>query len=159
MSERIHVKHRDTARVLVYTPENEVLLLKTHFDPEVQLPPRWLIPGGGIDEGETAEKAAVRELFEETGLTITVDDLGPIVMSTSGRWDWGDGVSYHTYTDIIFEYQTPKFELNTQGFTQDELRDVLEYRWWNVAELIASGESIGPHELKKYLASRFINNR
>ncbi|MDA1079552.1 MAG: NUDIX hydrolase, partial [bacterium] len=30
----------------------------------------WEIQGGGIDKGETAKQAAVREIFEETGLTI-----------------------------------------------------------------------------------------
>ncbi|NBW74144.1 MAG: DNA mismatch repair protein MutT, partial [Microbacteriaceae bacterium] len=45
MSDKRYVKHRETARVLLYTPENKILLLKTHFDPEVGLPPRWLTPG------------------------------------------------------------------------------------------------------------------
>ena len=156
MSEKIHVKHRETARVLLYSPKNEVLMLKTHFDPEVGLPPRWLIPGGGIDSNETALAAAIRELREETGLEVSGTELGEPVLIASGAWIWADDISFHTYTDTIFEFQIERFELDTSGFTDDELRDVLEYKWWQLEELIESEELIGPHELKDYLRKRFI---
>jgi len=32
----------------------------------------YVFPGGGMDEGETPERAAVREMEEETGLHVTV---------------------------------------------------------------------------------------
>ncbi len=35
-------------------------------------------PGGGVDEGETLEEAAVREVFEEAGITIPVEKLIPL---------------------------------------------------------------------------------
>lgn len=34
--------------------------------------PIWVLPGGGIDPGETPETAAVREVKEETGLTVSI---------------------------------------------------------------------------------------
>jgi len=155
MTEKLHVKHRETARVLLYSPKRTFLLLKTHFDPEVGLPPRWLTPGGGIDQGETVKMAAMRELAEETGLLLRETDLGLPVLVTSGRWDWADGKSFHTYTDTIFELQVEEFEPNTSGFTQDEYRDVLEYRWWTLEDLLASNEPLGPHQLRKYIQERF----
>lgn len=155
MSDKTHVKHRETARIMLIDEQNRIFLLKTHFDPEVGLPPRWLTPGGGIDEGESTLDAAVRELLEETGLVVEPEVLGEPVLVASGRWDWADGLSYHTYKDTIYEHRVSNFEPDTSGFTPDELRDVLEYRWWTIEELLASDEALAPHDLKDWLRVRF----
>ena len=126
-------------------------MFKTHFDPEVELPPRWLTPGGGIDAGETELQAAVRELSEETGMAIDPEALGEPILVASGVWLWGDGIHSHTYTDTIYKLQIETFNPDTSGFTQDELRDVLEVRWWRISDLLNSGELVAPHELASWL--------
>jgi len=149
------MKHRETARVMLIDEQNRIFLLKTHFDPEVGLPPRWLTPGGGIDQGETTLQTAVRELLEETGLKIEPENLGEPVLVASGRWDWADGLNYHTYKDTIYEHQVSSFEPDTSGFTQDEHRDILEFRWWSIEELLASEEALAQHDLRDWLRVRF----
>ena len=54
-----------TADVVVLNESREVLLIKRAYEPFEGM---WAMPGGHVDEGETAVQAAVRELAEETGI-------------------------------------------------------------------------------------------
>lgn len=54
------------AQGLVFNERNQVLLVKRRLEKV------WVIPGGHIDEGETEEQAAVREVLEETGLAVEI---------------------------------------------------------------------------------------
>lgn len=46
----------------------------------------WAFPGGGIEEGETPEQAAVRETFEEVDLEVkAIKPLGERVHPQTGR--------------------------------------------------------------------------
>lgn len=46
----------------------------------------WQFPAGGVEDGETAEQAAVRETLEETGLTVrAVRYIGDRVHPKSGK--------------------------------------------------------------------------
>ena len=64
--------YRPNVGVVVFNAEGRVWLGRRIGTPD---PWNWQFPQGGVDEGEDLEVAALRELFEETGLR-SVDLLG-----------------------------------------------------------------------------------
>jgi ADP-ribose pyrophosphatase YjhB (NUDIX family) len=52
-------------RAVVRSPDGKFLLVRHTYTPG------WHFPGGGVDRGETAEDAVVKELRQETGLALT----------------------------------------------------------------------------------------
>ena len=55
------------ASAFVINPNDKKILLVKHSDYD-----KWLQPGGHIEENETPEEAAIREVYEETGVKITL---------------------------------------------------------------------------------------
>lgn len=51
----------------IVNPNNRKLLLVKHKEYN-----KWLQPGGHIENNETPEEAAIREVYEETGIKITL---------------------------------------------------------------------------------------
>lgn len=59
---------------------------------------RWSTPGGSIDVDEVPEDAARREVLEETGLTIRIDEIVTVLGGPELRVHYknGDEVAYVT---------------------------------------------------------------
>lgn len=58
-----YTKERVACRGIVLKDNNMLLSYETLTD-------QWMIPGGGIDEGETYEECCIREIAEETGVLV-----------------------------------------------------------------------------------------
>ena len=58
---------RASVSAIIFDKKKEKVLLIKRRDV-----PIWVLPGGGIDENESPEAAAVREVLEESGLNIEI---------------------------------------------------------------------------------------
>jgi 8-oxo-dGTP pyrophosphatase MutT (NUDIX family) len=75
----------------------QVLLIQRGKEPRKG---QWSIPGGGQMLGETVRETAVREVAEETSVTITV---GPLLDVVDGIFRDDDGTLAHHNTLVDFE--------------------------------------------------------
>ena len=122
--------------MLVIDPDGHVLLFRG-FDPgRPELGSYWFTPGGGLDDGESFEDAARRELREETGLV--VDDVGPRLFER--RIEFAFEENHFSQTEQFFCVRAERFEVDNAEWTDIEQRSVIEHRWWSAAELAATDE-------------------
>ena len=79
---------------IVFDDDGRVLLIERGRPPGVGL---WSVPGGRLELGESIATAVVREVAEETGLTVEVGPLVEIVERVTAT----DGGTYHY---VILDY-------------------------------------------------------
>lgn len=60
------------AATVVVERDDRVLMVRRAIQPGIGL---WSLPGGYVDRGEVVEKAAAREVLEETGLHVNITGL------------------------------------------------------------------------------------
>lgn len=109
------------AAVVVLDPDGRVLLTR-RADFEV-----WCLPGGMVDEGESVQEAATRELAEEAGTVSSLDRLVGVYSEVGG---WSDVHLAVFSTTAAFSPGSANAEVRDLGwFAPDALPD--DMFWWN----------------------------
>jgi 8-oxo-dGTP pyrophosphatase MutT (NUDIX family) len=144
------VRTRSASRVVVLDDAGRVLLLRGS-DPARPGTVWWFTVGGGRDPGEDARSAAARELREETGLAVDPGVLdGPVWARTA---DFPFLGAQCRQTEEFFVHRVAEgFAPDRSGWTPLEQASVTELRWWDPAELAASGDVVYPVDLPRLLA-------
>jgi 8-oxo-dGTP pyrophosphatase MutT (NUDIX family) len=137
------VGHRLTSRILLFDEGGSILLFLTTA-PDTSGFARWVTPGGGVDAGETHADAAIRELFEETGLAIT--DPGDPVWRYDFDVEWNNA-DHDTGHAEYYVVRARRFDPSSDGWTDDERVDTLDSRWWSLEDLQSTNEPFEPAQL------------
>lgn len=108
----VHFDDPKVAVVAFIEHNGRVLLVRRAMNPERG---KWALPAGFVDYGEAPRAAAVREVFEETGLEVTITRLIDV--------EGNPGASGASIV-IIFSAQV----VNGTATPQDDVEAVMWYR-------------------------------
>jgi 8-oxo-dGTP pyrophosphatase MutT (NUDIX family) len=118
--------HRKTARVLPVDDEGRVLLLHG-WDPQRRDEPFWFTIGGAADDGESLRDAGVRELYEETRISVAPDRLGEPIAENAVEFSWGGHRIVQDQTFYAVAVGSP--EVSLEGLDQWERATTDKYGW------------------------------
>lgn len=125
--------HRDIVGGFIFSADGKILLGNSR--PGGVYEDAFVVPGGGVDEGETKEQALRREMLEETGLDTNNAKVKTINESQGESdktlRDSGERVHVNMdFYDYRIDFAEPADQLNVKA--ED---DWLNPRWFTIDEL------------------------
>jgi len=147
---------------MLLDPDNRVLMLRIH-DSAAQRsmslpgPDFWLLPGGGVEPGELYEEAAVREVFEETGISKLTP--GPCVWTAEHTTSWFDGAPIHIVERYFVARVAGELAVTFARHEPLEAATTVGYQWFTAGEIAKrqAYESFLPLGLPELLRSLVLS--
>ncbi|GAA2746936.1 MULTISPECIES: NUDIX hydrolase [Kitasatospora] len=140
------LEQRRTSRVLLVDDRDRLLLLCGR-DPRRAGARWWFTVGGGVEEGEHPLDAALREVREETALSLPAERLGPVVWTRQAVFSV-DGRGFDQFEEYRFA-RLSAGEASRVRVGTEEAR--YGYHWWSVEELATTTEAVRPKRMARLL--------
>src|SRR3989338_6868716 len=126
---------RDIVGAVIVSVDGKILNGKQAVGKEIY-PGCWIIPGGGIEDGETKEQALIREVKEETGIDISecvIELVGDTRTATTHKTlrDSGELVLCNMK---LFDFRI-KIPQNAAAIKISPSDDLVECIWIDIQEL------------------------
>jgi 8-oxo-dGTP pyrophosphatase MutT (NUDIX family) len=148
---------RTSSKLLVVDPDGAVLLLDC-TDPGAP-GTRWQeLPGGGIEPGEDAVQAGVREVLEETGVVVPPEAVGPLLWTQVASFTWRRARHVALHEARVARLPGPPV-LAPVAFTEAEQGTILGQRWWTPDEVAAHPGRFFPRRLPALLPRLLAGER
>ena len=150
---------RNTARLIVVDDRNRVLFFfvddKRAVHPaHPDLIAFWLLPGGGLDPGETARDTAERELREETSIVDV--EIGPCVWIHERILNThGEDILFY---EEIFLVRVDAPDVNMDALLPYETLTHLRLCWLTLEEIHASETRFLPLSLPEHIGAILAGN-
>ena len=125
---------RDIVGSFIFSSDNKLLLGKSYKGGVYK--DMWIVPGGGIEEGETKLQAVIRETKEEIGLDISQFEIKPFDINLTGESekvlrDSGEKV----LVKMAFFNFIVKIDKKAEDIQIECEDDIVEAKWHAVANL------------------------
>lgn len=134
------ILRRQVARVVLLDPDERVLLIRSSDPMDPYAGSWWELPGGGIHAGEASEAAALRELYEETGLQ--ADTISPPVWRQHVAFEFA-GMRFDQH-EVVHIARGPGGEYRPAGLEAIEADAMEGAAWWAAHELAGLDRIIPP---------------
>lgn len=146
---------RVVVRLVVLDSTDRILLFHTHDPTYPELGTWWELPGGGMEGQETVAETAVRELQEETGFVVGLEQVGPPTWRRDAtfRYRGKRHLQRETVVTVRLDRAAPPVDGSQRVDFEDE--DYFDYRWWIQSDITGSAEKFYPGRLPTLLP-RFL---
>ncbi len=143
------MRRRLSARLLILNEAGQVLLFRfVHKRGPLAGLDFWATPGGGVEESETLEQAALRELFEETGLRRK--SVGEVVARREVVLQLPDGEQALS-DEWYYLVRLGADALSWESWTDFEREVMVDHRWWSRDDLRQTEATVWPENLAEML--------